>query len=133
MAVFEKVGRWCKETWAKHKEKIIVGGIMAGSFALGYAVNENGKPKFQSLPDRYEVAELPSVRNYQLIDEDIFTSLAPEIEDLVLEKGADEGLIDRTYEVEFPKKGSYSNGSYKVLKNVQVLVRDAGDVKDEVE
>lgn len=133
MAVFENVGRWCKETWAKHKEKIIVGGIMVGSFALGYAVNENGKPKLPSLPDHYDVPELPSVKSYRLIDEDIFTSLAPEIEDLVLEEGADEGLIDRTYEVEFPLKGSYSNGSYKVLKNVQVLVRDAGDAKGDVD
>lgn len=57
------------------------------------------------------------------IDEDIFTDLAPQIEDALLEEGLDELLIDRTYPVKFPKFGDFKNGTYSIDKNIQVHIR----------
>lgn len=58
------------------------------------------------------------------IDEAIFTDLAVEIENLVLEEGSDEGVIERFYTVPFLKNGDPAQGTYNVIKQVKVLVRD---------
>ena len=58
------------------------------------------------------------------VDEDIFTDLAPEIEELVLAEGVDEGLVQRVYPVKFPKYGDKCKETYTVRKYVKVLVQD---------
>lgn len=65
----------------------------------------------------------PSINPNKKVDEDIFSDLAPEIEDLVLAEGVDEGVIERDFSVQFPK---YGNGdtTYIVKKHVKVIVQD---------
>lgn len=70
------------------------------------------------------------VPNSADIDEDIYTSLALEIEDAVLCEGLDEAYMDRTYTVKYPKGGDSDNGYYDVKKKVMVHVVDIGDEED---
>lgn len=70
------------------------------------------------------------VPNSADIDENIYTSLALEIEDAVLCEGLDEAYMDRTYTVKYPKGGNSDNGYYDVKKKVMVHVVDIGDEED---
>ena len=70
------------------------------------------------------------VPNSADIDEDIYTSLALEIEDAVLCEGLDEAYMDRTYTVKYPKGGDPDNGYYDVKKKVMVHVVDTGDEEE---
>lgn len=70
------------------------------------------------------------VPNSADIDEDIYTSLALEIEDAVLCEGLDEAYMDRTYTVKYPRGGEPDKGYYDVKKKVMVHVVDIGDEED---
>lgn len=80
------------------------------------------EPHYVGLPETPEDLKITEAMNN--IDEAIFTDLAPEIEELVLEEGVDEGLIERFYTVPFFKGGDPANGTYDVTKYVKVLVQD---------
>lgn len=117
---FKRSWDWVKD----HKYGIAFGtGIVI--FVTGLIVNNKKNDDlelnpFNSVPEEL----LPYEKTNRFIDEDIFTNIAPQIEDLVLEEGADEGYIDVTYDVAFPKFGDYRNGTYNVKKKVEVYVRD---------
>ena len=123
-----KVKEWIKE----HKEEIAMTGLAVGGVIFGYwFCKTHTKPVF--IDKGVDCGTIPS-KPYQKIDEDIFAILAPMIEDAVLTEGVDESLFDTTYTVPFPKNGDWKNGTYEILKNVQVIVKDVGDaVKEAVE
>ena len=125
------------EFYNNHEKQIKTGAIVIGSVAFGYVMckltgkSDIGKLDWKDSDGTKEKKKyLPEENAVRAIDEDIFTDLACKIEDAVLEEGVDECHFDRTYTVPFPKGGDYRDGSYNVLKNVQVLVRDAGDGED---
>lgn len=117
-----------KEFWKKNGAKIVAGTAAVAGFVIAYklgsrnAVNKIGTSATLDHADEF-------VKSCRFVDEDIFTDLALQIEDLVIADGIDEGVIERTYTMAYPRFGGTENGFYKVLKNVQVLVRDAGEVK----
>ena len=81
--------------------------------------------------DEYEtdnednIQELPTGREAQLIDEDIFTNVAPWIESAVLDgEGVDEEYFETAYTVTRPRYGDWDKGSYEETKKVEIIVRD---------
>ena len=120
----EKKESKIKAFWNKHKDTIINIAVAVGSFAAGCAVVAIAKSGNNIPISDEDIPELPSGRTAQRIDEDIFTRLAPEIEDFVLSDGVDEAYIEGTYTVEFPKFGNPDNGYYNVDKKVEVRMYD---------
>lgn len=132
----KKIKNKIKNFWKKHKKEIIFTAITVGSFTAGCVItnalkgsktalddhDKEGKDILDTLNDAFN--KYPSTRKTKLIDEDIFTSLAPEIEDLVLSEGCDEGYLERSYDVDYPKYGDPSEGYYSVTKQVLVKVTD---------
>lgn len=113
-----------KAFWNKHKDTIINIAVAVGSFAAGCAVVAIAKSGNDIPISDEDIPELPSGSAAQRIDEDIFTRLAPEIEDFVLSEGVDEAYMERTYSVGFPKGGNPDNGYYNVDKKVEVRMYD---------
>ena len=121
--------------YSDHEDQIKKGAIVVGCFALGYAVCKlAGKPTLEKELDKLEWKDMDDIKKKEYlpeenvirkIDEDIFTELAPAIEDAILDDSSDEDLIERYYDVYFPKHGDYKNGSWKGRKYVKVLVQDA--------
>lgn len=121
--------------YSDHEGQIKKGAIVVGSFALGYIICKvTGKSTLEKELDQLEWKSLDdpniqvSVRSGDYnrdIDEDVFTELAPAIEDAILNDSSDEDLIERYYDVDFPKGGDYKNGTWKGRKYVKVLVQDA--------
>ena len=120
----EKKESKIKAFWNKHKDTIINIAIAVGSFAAGCAVVAIAKSGNDIPISDEDISELPSGKNAQRIDEDIFTRLAPEIEDFVLSDGVDEAYIEGTYTVEFPKHGNPDEGYYERNKKVEVRMYD---------
>jgi len=115
-----------KEFWDENKAEIVLGTaltVIAGA-AFGVVLRDRKihmeAAKGQKILDAFE-------STHRFVDEDIFTDLAPQIEDLVLTEGVDEGLIEKVYKVSYPLAGDPKNGFYDVKKYVKVLVQDAGD------
>ena len=121
-----------RKFWEEHKEQIVLGGVAVGGFLLG-VLYENFRDSSCDISlnrdsSEYEIpGEIPSSKNGRLIDEDIFTNIAPQIEAVILEEGLDEAYIDATYDVEYPKGGDYKNGTYTVKKKLDIYVRDMCD------
>ena len=121
--------------YSDHKDQIKKGAIVVGSFALGYVIckvtgkstlkKELDQLEWKSLDDSESKNYLPEENVIRKIDEDVFTELAPAIEDAILDDSSDEDLIERYYDVDFPKHGDYKNGTWKGRKYVKVLVQDA--------
>lgn len=121
--------------YSDHEDQIKKGAIVVGSFVLGYVIckvtgkstleKELDKLEWKSLDDNESKKYLPEENVIRKIDEDVFTELAPAIEDAILDDSSDEDLIEKYYDVYFPKNGDYKNGSWKGRKYVKVLVQDA--------
>lgn len=114
-----KVEKWVRE----HKKELAIAGAIIGSFALGMLYEQCTNKKLKKLHEAEKELE-----GYKLsdpdectkrIDEDIFTNLAPTIEDAVLSGGIDEFYMDRDYPVEF------ESGDTR-LRRVSVSVKDMG-------
>ena len=118
-----------KEFCKEHKAEIIVGGIVIVGAVVGFKVwskklDIKGKKIADALKET--ATNLPH-ETYRFVDEDIFTNIAPAIEEAVLEEGLDEALFEKFYKVSYPLGGDPKNGFYNVKKYVKVLVQDAGD------
>lgn len=114
-----KAKKWIRE----HKKQLKIAGAVIGSFALGIAYEQCTNKKLKAWHEAEKELE-----GYKLsdpdectkrIDEDIFTNLAPTIEDAVLSDGIDEFYMDRDYPVEF------ESGDTR-LRRVSVSVKDMG-------
>ena len=110
-----------KKFWDKNKGKIfaVTGWLVALGTVTVVVVNSIGSDD----GDEDLKEEKVDIKWNTDIDEDIFTNLAPQIEDMVLEEGLDEGYIEETYSVDYPKNGD-SDESYTVEKKVEVKVYD---------
>ena len=132
-----KVKEWIKE----HKGEIAMTGLTIGTAVICYTICKNTKKAMnpnlvKNAPNvyvdhTYDGIDKASKELVKAVDKDIFTILAPMIEDAVLTEGVDECVFDTTYTVPFPKNGDWKNGTYNVLKNVQVIIKDAGDAVKE--
>lgn len=109
-----------KKFFKEHKTEIVIGAIAAVGVvcAVIAAHDDTAEHEPVKIPD-----EMPYPK-HDYIDEDIFTDLAPQIEDLVLTEGLDEGYIEKTYHVEWPKRGDVNEGIYEEVKKVTVHVVD---------
>ena len=118
-----------KEFRNEHNVEIIVGGIAIVGAVVGLKVwSKKLDVKDKKIADAFKTAatNLPH-ETHRFVDEDIFTDLAPAIEEAVLEEGLDEVLFEKFYKVSYPKFGDPKKGFYNVKKYVKVLVQDAGD------
>ena len=113
----EDIKKFVKE----HKTGIIVGGLSVAAFVCAVIASHNNESSDDleplKIPD-----EMPNPA-HDHIDEDIFTDLAPQIEDAVLTEGLDEDYIEKTYYVEWPKGGG-NEGTYEEVKKVMVHIVD---------
>lgn len=123
-------GMKVKEFYEEHKAKIWFAAGFTVAMAVGHDIFFK-KPipskgyGFCDEIDGPEPSDYPALwEDICSVDEDIFTSLAPEIEDALFEEGLDEARIDRSYTIRFPKGGDSENDFYKTVKNVMVLVQD---------
>ena len=118
-----------KEFCKEHKMEIIIGGIVIVGAVAGFKVwSKKLDIKGKKIADALKEAatNLPH-ETHRFVDEDIFTNIAPAIEEAVLEEGLDEALFEKFYKVSYPLGGYPKNGFYNVKKYVKVLVQDAGD------
>lgn len=121
--------------YSDHEDQIKKGAIVVGSFVLGYVIckvtgkstleKELDQLEWKDMDDNESKKYLPEENVIRKIDEDVFTELAPAIEDAILDDSSDEDLIEKYYDVYFPKDGDYKNGSWKGRKYVKVLIQDA--------
>ena len=123
------VRQWIGE----HKEQIVMSALAVGSFALGYYICK-GRAKTPKIIEKgLDLGEMPA-KPYQGIDERVFTEFAPWLEEAILAEGVDEDILMDQLKVPFPKGGDWKNGTYEVVKDILILVRDAGNpIKDSVE
>ena len=114
-----KVEKWVR----KHKKQLAIAGAVIGSFALGIVYERCTNKKLKALHEAEKELEGYALSDpdecTKRIDEDIFTSLAPTIEEAVLSDGIDEFYMDRDYPVEF------ESGDTR-LRRVSVSVKDMG-------
>lgn len=122
-----------KEFCKEHKVEIIVGGIAIVGAIVGFKMwSKKLDIKGKKIADALkEAATNFPHETHRFVDEDIFTDLAPAIEEAVLEEGLDEDFFEKFYKVSYPLGGDPKNGFYDVKKYVKkyvkVLVQDAGD------
>lgn len=109
-----KVRKWIRE----HKKQLVIAGAVIGSFALGIVYERCANKKLKAVHEAEKELEGYDECTKR-IDEDIFTNLAPTIEDAVLSNGIDEFYMDRDYPVEF------ESGDTR-LRRVSVSVKDMG-------
>lgn len=106
-----------KKFFNEHRGEIAVGSAVVGMFALGYL---HSKTSVKVPEVAVKAPELtPFEECSKKVDKDIFTNLAPTIEDAVLSEGIDGFYIDRDYPVEF------ESGDTR-LRRVSVSVKDIG-------
>lgn len=104
-----------------HKTEIIVGAVSV-AIAVGAVFALHNNKSSADLEPLKIPDEMPNPA-HDHIDEDIFTDLAPQIEDAVLTEGLDEDYIEKTYYVEWPKGGG-KEGTYEEVKKVIVHIVD---------
>lgn len=118
-----------KTFWDKHKDKIILGGLLAGAVVITYIKSKSSN----CVTTNTRLIDTPNtIFRVQEIDEDIYTNVAQFIEDAVFDETFDTLGYDITYNVPIPINGNYANGSHDVLKNVQVIVKGIKKTGEEV-
>ena len=120
----ETFKKWCKD----HEVEIVLGTTLGTIVAAGIviALKDRRIPVdtvIEKLDDGSELItkNLPEFYDtHKFVDQDIFTSVAPKLEDFVLNEGLDGGIIETIYEVKHPADNA--EGFRKVLKHVVVQV-----------
>ena len=132
-----------RQWWKRNKNKVIIGGAIAGAIG-GYiwskkaGVTVDYDQEAADFVSKYmtkapEVAkklskfEKAANEAYSKIDEKVFTDMAVELENMILEEGVDESLLEYTVTVPFAKFGDFSKGLYETTKKVQICVQDITD------
>lgn len=120
-----------KEWWQKNKKKVYIGASIAAGLGAAYFLHKKQLPvakiKHEIAKDIFRpMCEAEKAANavYEAIDEEIFTNIAPTLEDMILEEGVDEDIITKVFTIPYAKGGNFENGTYEVKKHVQILVRD---------
>lgn len=109
--VIERTKKFVKD----HKKAIIIGGVTVAGVAsvviLKDKVTAGNEMYYRKFFDNFKKAMADMSEVHRKIDEQIFTDLAPEIEDMVLSEFVEDGYLDRTYELG------------NVLKKVEVTIK----------
>lgn len=132
-----------RQWWKKNKHKVIIGGAIAGAIGgyiwskkTGVAVNYDQEAadfvskymtKAPEATKKLSKFEKAAHEAYSKIDEKVFTDMAVELENMILEEGTDESLLEYTVTVPFAKFGDFSKGLYETTKKVQIYVQDITD------
>lgn len=139
--LFQKIGD-AYEEW-KEEHPVLDKTLKAGTlFLIGATLYSKGKAAghehivYQDNPNDKEELYARSVKdmicdNHAEIDEDIYASLAYDIETAVFSESLDEQVIEENYSVLFAKNGEPKDGSYEILKHVKVVVSDASCNEEE--
>ena len=108
-----------KKFFNEHRGEIAVGSAVVGMFALGYL---HSKTSVKVPEVAVKVPELtPFEQSSKMVDEDIFTNLAPWIEDWILsDKLIDSMTIHKDFPIEF-------EGDTRI-RRVIVTVADLGQL-----
>ena len=92
----EEIKEWVKE----HKTILIETGLVVGGAVLTVLVTK----KFSCHHSNYTLVPKPELsdfeKNAKLIDEEVFTDLAPNIETAVLNKDLDKVVLERSYQLD---------------------------------
>lgn len=97
-----------------HKKAIVIGGVTVAGVATVVILKDKVTVKemyYRKFFDNFKKAITGMSEVHRKIDEQIFTDLAPEIEDMVLSEFVEDGYLDRTYELG------------NVLKKVEVTIK----------
>ena len=132
--VLQKLGD-AYEDW-KHEHPVADKTIKAGIlFTIGLVIYGKGKKAghetivYKDNPDDKALLYAAKIKdeidnNHYDIDEEIYSDLASNIEDAILEEGLDEWFDERNFTVKYPRFGDYSKGLYTAKKHVKVYVQD---------
>lgn len=97
-----------------HKKAIVIGGVTVAGVATVVILKDKVTVKemyYRKFFDNFKKSVAGMSEVHRKIDEQIFTDLAPEIEDMVLSEFVEDGYLDRTYELG------------NVLKKVEVTIK----------
>lgn len=115
--------QWIKEHW----KGIVLGGlaILGGAVIVSMKKkNEEHNEEGEAILDVLDSYSNAIAKRNPNIDEDIYTNIALQMESLIFDDSCNEGIITTTYEVEYPKNGDYSEGSWTGNKEVIVTIKD---------
>ena len=132
-----------RQWWKKNKNKGIIGGAIAGGIGgyiwskkTGVSIDRDQEAadfvskymtKAPEAAKKLSKFEKAANEAYSKIDEKVFTDMAVELENMILEEGTDESLLEYTVTVPFAKFGDFSKGLYETTKKVQIYVQDITD------
>lgn len=132
-----------RQWWKKNKNKVIICGAIAGAIGgyiwskkTGVTVDYDQEAadfvskymtKAPEVAKKLSTFEKAANEAYSKIDEKVFTDMAVELENMILEEGTDESLLEYTVTVPFAKFGDFSKGLYETTKKVQIYVQDITD------
>lgn len=135
--------REIRQWWKKNKHKVIIGGAIAGAIGgyiwskkTGISIDRDQEAadfvskymtKAPEVAKKLSTFEKAANEAYSKIDEKVFTDMAVELENMILEEGVDESLLEYTVTVPFAKFGDFSKGLYETTKKVQIYVQDITD------
>lgn len=135
--------REIRQWWKKNRNKVIIGGAIVGAIG-GYIWSKKAgvtidydqeaadfvskyMTKAPEVAKKLSTFEKVANEAYSKIDEKVFTDMAVELENMILEEGTDESLLEYTVTVPFAKFGDFSKGLYETTKKVQIYVQDITD------
>lgn len=98
-----------------HEGELMVGTAIVGTFVLGYLHSKTSVKTHEITVNNASVLT-PLQEAHQIIDEDIFTDLAIQIENMVFEDGLNKGTVEKKYTI------PYDSGS--IVRKVVVTVED---------
>lgn len=112
-----KAKEWIKE----HKKEVALGIVGAGAIGISAYIGVNFAKYLRNKADMKSISDAcPGLEKIGDIDKDIFTSLAPEMEEAILDDNVIEKVIERTYD------GPTS-------KHVKIVVSDTRAARFELE
>ena len=125
-----------KNWWNEHKAGIIGGVITTGSAILlalvygkGYSDGKrigmhSGSKNFIDIPDESDLDTdhlYPNASSTKMVDEDIFTNIAPQIEDAILNDDINDQYISTNYDLEYPDDSE--DGYHTVTKELEINIK----------
>ena len=119
-----------KNWWEKNKEKVYIAGGITVAFCGAYFLFKHRstaepviKQTMHQVGKVMTDAEKECIKVRREIDKEIFTEVAPMLEDLILcPEGIDEYMFEKTYKVPHPKSEDFAKGLNEVSKRVTIRI-----------